>query len=177
LAFIILALVIGIPLVEILVFIEVGSEIGALNTVLITVVTAVIGMALLRVQGLGVIMRAQQAINRKEAPVNEIFEGVFLAVAGLFLLIPGFVTDAIGFLLFLPPLRRALASYMAKHSKFAARANYQGGGRASTRDRGNVIDGEYEVIDDDAPQLNADPDPKDIGGGSKNPESPWADKK
>ena len=130
-----------------------------------------------RVQGLGVIMRAQQAINRKEAPVNEIFEGVFLAVAGLFLLIPGFVTDAIGFLLFLPPLRRALASYMAKHSKFAARANYQGGGRASTRDRGNVIDGEYEVIDDDAPQLNADTDPKDIGGGSKNPESPWADKK
>jgi UPF0716 protein FxsA len=167
LAFIILALVIGIPLVEILVFIEVGSEIGALNTVLITVVTAVIGMALLRVQGLGVLMRAQQAIERKEAPINEIFEGVFLAIAGLFLLIPGFVTDAIGFLLFLPPLRRALASYMATHSKFAARA----------RDRGNVIDGEYEVIDDEAPQLNAAPDPKDIHKGRKNPDSPWAEKK
>ncbi|USG61387.1 FxsA family protein [Sneathiella marina] len=175
-ALIILALVIGIPLVEILVFIEVGSEIGALNTVLITVVTAVIGMALLRVQGLGVLMRAQQAIERKEAPVNEIFEGVFLAIAGLFLLIPGFVTDAIGFLLFLPPLRRALASYMAKHSKFAARASYQQGGQRPPGGTGPVIDGEYEVVEDDAPQLNNDPDSQGEGT-SKNPDSPWSGKK
>jgi UPF0716 protein FxsA len=176
LALIILALVIGIPLVEILVFIEVGSEIGALNTVLITVVTALIGMALLRVQGLGVLMRAQQAIERKEAPVNEIFEGVFLAIAGLFLLIPGFVTDAIGFLLFLPPLRRALASYMAKHSKFAAQASYRQGGQRSSGGGGSVIDGEYEVIDDDAPQLNAEPDQED-NKGAKNPDSPWSKEK
>ena len=175
-ALIILALVIGIPLVEILVFIEVGSEIGALNTVLITVVTAVIGMALLRVQGLGVLMRAQQAIERKEAPVNEIFEGVFLAIAGLFLLIPGFVTDAIGFLLFLPPLRRALASYMATHSKFAARAGYQNGARRPPDGTGPVIDGEYEVVDDEAPQLNKDPSAGDEGT-PKNPDSPWSGKK
>jgi UPF0716 protein FxsA len=171
LALLILAAFIAIPLVEIMVFIQVGSEIGALNTILITVVTAVIGLMLLRVQGLGVLMRARAALEKQESPVNEIFEGVLLALAGLFLLIPGFVTDAIGFLLFLPPLRKALAGYMARHSKFVATNMQYQGGRRSPPGKGPIIDGEYEVVDEDAPEIENHP------SGPSNPESPWSDKK
>lgn len=182
-ALLILAAVIGIPLVEIMVFIKVGSEIGALNTILITVVTAVIGAALLRIQGVGVLMRARAALERRETPVHEIFEGIFLAIAGLFLLIPGFVTDAIGFLLFLPPLRRALAGYVASRTRFVA-VNRGAGGRgprggASSAGGGPIIDGDYEVIEPDAKSLN-DRNRSNGGDGPHGPgnaDSPWAKNK
>ena len=160
-ALLFLASLIGIPLIEILVFVEVGSEIGALNTVIITIVTAIIGVALIRIQGLGVLMRARATLDRQEAPVNEIFEGIFLAVAGLFLIIPGFVTDTIGFLLLIPPLRRSLASYMARRSNIVA----AGASPGSRQGGGTVIDGEYEVIEEDAPSIE--------GTKKPNPDSPW----
>lgn len=160
-ALLFLAALIGIPLIEILVFVQVGSEIGALNTVIITIVTALIGVFLIRIQGLGVLMRARAALDRQETPVNEIFEGIFLALAGLFLIIPGFVTDTVGFLLLIPPLRRALAAYMAQHSNFVA-ANV----RQSRRNGGGtVIDGEYEVIEEDPASIE--------NRGKPNPDSPW----
>ena len=68
-ALLFLAALIGIPLIEIMVFIEVGSEIGALNTIIITVVTAVIGVFLIRIQGIGVLMRARATLDRQETPV------------------------------------------------------------------------------------------------------------
>ncbi|MCC3303957.1 FxsA family protein [Sneathiella sp. HT1-7] len=160
-ALLFLAALIGIPLIEILVFVQVGSEIGALNTVIITIVTALIGVFLIRIQGLGVLMRARAALDRQETPVNEIFEGIFLALAGLFLIIPGFVTDAIGFLLLIPPLRRALAAYMAQHSNFVAAGMHQ----TRRKSGGTVIDGEYEVIEDDPASIENRSEP--------NPDSPW----
>lgn len=164
-ALLFLAALIGIPLIEILVFVQVGSEIGALNTVIITVITAVIGVMLIRIQGLGVLMRARETMNRQETPVNEIFEGVFLALAGLFLIIPGFVTDTVGFLLLIPPLRRALAGYMARNSNFVTTGMHQ-----SRQSRGStVIDGEYEVIEDDPAELE--------NRGNPNPDSPWKKEK
>lgn len=177
-ALLILAAVIGIPLIEILVFIEVGSEIGALNTVIITVITAVIGAVLLRIQGLGVLMRAQEALKRQESPVNEVFEGIFLALAGLFLLIPGFVTDAIGFLLFLPPLRRALAVYCATRVKISG-ANIRHGARGGRTPpgKGPIIDGEYEVVENEVVEIENHPGLDGDNSTRKNPDSPWADKK
>jgi len=166
LALLFLAALIGIPLIEILVFIEVGSEIGALNTVIITVVTALIGVVLIRIQGLSVLMRARATLDRQETPVNEIFEGIFLALAGLFLIIPGFVTDTIGFLLLVPPLRRALAGYMASRSNFVA-ANVR---QSARRPGGTVIDGEYEVVDDEEPSSIE-------GAKNPNPDSPWSKEK
>ena len=160
-ALLFLAALIGIPLIEILVFVKVGSEIGALNTVIITVVTALIGVMLIRIQGLGVLMRARATLDRQETPVNEIFEGIFLALAGLFLIIPGFVTDAVGFLLLIPPLRRALAGYMARHSSFVATGMHQ----SRRKSGGTVIDGEYEVIDEDPTGIENRNNP--------NPDSPW----
>ncbi|MDF2367338.1 FxsA family protein [Sneathiella sp.] len=164
-ALLFLAALIGIPLIEILVFVKVGSEIGAFNTVIITIVTALIGVFLIRIQGLGVLMRARASLDRQETPVNEIFEGIFLAVAGLFLIIPGFVTDTIGFLLLIPPLRRALAAYMAQHSNFVA-TNIRQPGRKSG---GTVIDGEYEVIEEDPASIENRNDP--------NSDSPWKKEK
>lgn len=164
-ALLFLAAFIGIPLIEIFVFIQVGGEIGALNTIIITIVSAVIGVALIRVQGLGVLMRARTALDKRESPVTEIFEGFFLAIAGLFLLIPGFVTDTIGLLLLIPPLRRTLAGYMARNSKVAA-TGFQGG---NPQPRDTVIDGDYEVIDDEPERLEDNKSP--------NPDSPWSKEK
>jgi len=146
----ILAVLIGIPVVEIYTFVEVGDEIGALNTVLLTILTAIAGMALLRYQGLSVLMQAQERINAGQSPVNEILNGVLLALAGLFLLIPGFVTDTVGFLLFMPPLRNFLAARMSTLGRFSAHGhNYHGGGRY--QGQSTVIDGEYTIVTEEEP--------------------------
>mgnify|MGYP003108927368 CR=1 FL=1 len=165
-ALLFLAALIGIPLIEIFVFVQVGSEIGALNTIIITIVTAIVGVALIRMQGLDVLMRAQTTLNKRESPVNEIFEGFLLAIGGLFLLIPGFVTDAIGLLLLIPPLRRLFAGYMARHSKIVT-AGFHG---RNAQSRDTVIDGDYEVIDEDPERLGS-------GEDTQNPDSPWRKEK
>ncbi len=165
----ILAVLIGIPVIEIYTFVEVGDEIGALNTVLLTVLTAIAGMALLRHQGLSVLMQAQERINAGQSPVNEVLNGVLLALAGLFLLIPGFVTDTAGFLLFMPPLRNFLAARMANLGRFSAQGHsyhshghYQG--------RSTVIDGEYTIVTGE----EADDDENEQGRLEKRDEdNPW----
>jgi len=86
--------------------IQVGDEIGAFNTVLLVILTAVIGGFLVRLQGVGMLMSAREQMARGETPAVEILEGFVLLMCGAMLLLPGFVTDAIGFLLLIPPLRR-----------------------------------------------------------------------
>lgn len=104
--FLVLLFLIGLPLAEIWVMIEVGQEIGAFPTVAAIVGTAALGMLLFRIQGMATLARAQEHIARGEAPVGVLLSGLGLLVAGLLLLIPGFLTDAIGLLLFIPPVRR-----------------------------------------------------------------------
>ena len=101
-----------VPLVEIYILIQVGQVIGALWTVLLVVLTAVIGVQLLRSQGLSTLARAQQKMNAGEMPAHELLEGLALLVAGAFLLTPGFFTDAFGFALLLPVTRSILISGM-----------------------------------------------------------------
>lgn len=105
-AFVLLFLV--VPLVEIYLLIEVGQVIGALPTVGLCVLTAVVGGALLRYQGFQTMMRAQQNLQRGQLPAIEMFEGVALAIGGALLLTPGFATDVIGFLCLIPWSRRAM---------------------------------------------------------------------
>lgn len=105
-ALILLALFIGIPLIEIYFLIEVGSEIGALATIALAILTAIIGTWLMRIQGFGVLMRVRQMTDQGETPALEVMHGALILIAGLFLLLPGFLTDSIGFLLLIPPLRR-----------------------------------------------------------------------
>ena len=103
-----LLLFLVVPLVEIWILIEVGQEIGALTTIALCVLTAVVGAALLRVQGLQTLMRAQDNLSRGEIPAIEMFEGMALAFGGAMLLTPGFATDTLGFLCLVPWTRRAM---------------------------------------------------------------------
>ena len=103
-----LLLFIGLPLIELYFLIQVGGEIGALPTIGLTILTAVIGTALVRHQGFGVLNRVRESMAHEEIPALEMLDGALILVAGLFLLLPGFLTDAVGFLLLIPPLRQAL---------------------------------------------------------------------
>jgi len=114
---IILFLFIAVPILEIAVLIQVGSIIGTWPTVGLVILTAVVGTALLRAQGMATLARAQEALNRGEAPLREVFDGACLLVAGVLLLTPGFVTDSLGLSLFLSPVRSALLLWAAKAAK------------------------------------------------------------
>jgi len=103
-----LLLFVGTPLIELYFLIQVGSVIGALPTILLSILTAVIGGWLVKRQGLAVLMRAREMLDRGETPALEVLDGAVLLLSGFALLLPGFVTDAIGFLLLIPPLRHAL---------------------------------------------------------------------
>lgn len=112
----IIAALIFLPLLEIAVFIWVGGLIGVLPTILLTVLTAMAGTVMLRQQGLSLLMRMQRELDAGHAPGNEVMEGAMIVLASILLLIPGFVTDAVGLLLFVPPVRAALASFIISRS-------------------------------------------------------------
>lgn len=102
-----LILLLLIPIIEIMLFIEIGGSIGTGLTLALTLLTAIIGLALIRQQGLKTLFRAQQKMNWGELPAFEMLEGMLFAIAGVCLLTPGFFTDSVGFLILIPPLRRA----------------------------------------------------------------------
>jgi len=135
---------IGVPLVEIYLLIEVGGVIGAFPTVLAVVFTAVLGVTLIRIQGFSTLQKAQNSMNQGVLPATEMIEGMMLLFAALCLLIPGFFTDAVGFLLLIPPLRAIIASQMIASSVVKSRfSGYQNSDGAS---RGDYLDGEYEDL-------------------------------
>ena len=103
-----LIIFVGVPLFELYLLIQVGSEIGALPTIGLSILTAIIGTYLVRVQGFAVLMRVRDMVDRGETPALEVLDGALLLIAGLMLILPGFLTDALGFLLLIPPLRRLL---------------------------------------------------------------------
>jgi UPF0716 protein FxsA len=99
-------LFVGVPLIELYVLIQVGAEIGALPTVGLSILTALIGATLARRQGFAVLARVHAAADRGEVPALPMLDGALLLIAGLMLLLPGFVTDVLGFLLLVPAIRR-----------------------------------------------------------------------
>jgi UPF0716 protein FxsA len=103
-----LLLFIGLPLIEVYFLIKVGTVIGALPTIAIAILTAILGTWLVRHQGFGVLMRVRDAVAHDQVPALELLDGALILVAGLFLLLPGFLTDIVGFVLLIPPLRRWL---------------------------------------------------------------------
>ena len=98
-------LFIFIPIIEIAIFITVGSNIGILNTIAIILLTAVIGIYFVRRQGLSLLFNAQRNMTQGIMPMEEIKGGVFLLISGLLLITPGFFTDCVGFLMFLKPVQ------------------------------------------------------------------------
>ncbi|MFQ5957803.1 MAG: FxsA family protein [Alphaproteobacteria bacterium] len=139
----------GVPLIEIAVFIEVGGRIGLWSTLALIVLTAIVGTALLRQQGLATLSSARATVERGGVPVQEVLDGVCLLVAGALLLTPGFVTDAAGALLLVPAVRRVLQRWALDRLMASGRVMMtMGGGDRSSQD-GDVIDGEYTVERDD----------------------------
>lgn len=135
-----LMLIIGLPLGEIYFLIEVGSIIGAIPTILITVMTAVIGISLIRIQGMSTVQKLQLSISLGQSPAVEILEGVMLMLAAICLLIPGFVSDSIGFLLLIPPLRQVFAKYFIQRQIFSAKQSFHANQPKANK---SFIEGEY----------------------------------
>lgn len=143
------------PIVEIYFLIQVGSQVGVGLTIALVVFTAVLGASLVRAQGLVVFTRVQTQIAHKQLPAMEILEGILLFVAGALLLTPGFFTDAVGFVLLLPPLRRTIIRYGIRHGTrhIMMRRMFGVDGEsgitpgAPPAGRGRIIDVEYEKVD------------------------------
>lgn len=114
-----------IPLIELYVIISVGEEIGAFWTIILVLLTAVIGVNLLRFQGISTLRRAQMNMVKGQVPAMEMMEGMALAAAGIMLITPGFITDSIGFLLLIPGSRRAIIKFFMARS--TVRTNFSAG--------------------------------------------------
>lgn len=150
-----------IPLVEIYFLVQVGQQIGAWMTILLVIVTAVIGVTLLRQQGMRTLMKANQAMQAGQMPATEMFDGFILAAVGILLLTPGFFTDAVGFVLLVPAVRKALMRLLLRNLSLHSVSGFQSGGfaggpfdqadQANSRDTGasgrHTIDGDYKRED------------------------------
>ena len=140
----ILFIFVGVPLIELAVLIEIGSGIGALSTVALCLLTAGVGLSLIRMQGLKVVAELQQASTTGDPIVEPMVHGFFLLIAGLCLFFPGFVTDALGALLLIPPVRlmlgrAGLASAAARGSRTFYHSRSSGAQRTTI-----IIDGEFQ---------------------------------
>ncbi len=149
-------LLIGIPLTELYVLIKVGRAIGAGTTIGLVILTAVLGAWLLRLQGLVTLARVRAALEAGELPAIELVEGLILLITAVLLLTPGFITDAIGFLVLLPGVRRALAKGLA--AQLVVRSIQPGGrgpwrpgapGERSGAHDTHTYEGDYRVENDD----------------------------
>ena len=129
--------IILVPVVEIYVLIKVGSEIGAITTILLIFITAIIGIYYAKYEGLNTLRSGFVQLNKNEIPAFEVMSGAAIAFAALLLIVPGFVTDFFGFLLIFPPSRKIL------FKKFSKKTN------KNTFKKNNFIDGEFEDIEDD----------------------------
>ena len=132
-----LLLIIAIPIIEIYLFIKIGSQIGAFNTIFLIFMTAFIGVIYARYEGFNTIKSGMQQIIKNEMPIYEIFSGAALAFAALLLILPGFATDLLGLLIIFPPTRRFfLRKISTKYS-------------SHNKKKQDFINGEFEDIDED----------------------------
>ena len=129
--------IILVPIVEIYLFIKIGAKIGAFNTILLIFITAITGIIYARYEGLNTLRSAYSQMIKQETPAYEIISGAAIAFAALLLIIPGFATDIIGFLIILPITRKLILGKVSTKIK------------KKEPDNNNFIDGEFEDIEDD----------------------------
>ena len=132
-----LILIIGIPLIEIYLFIKIGSQIGAFNTVLLILATAIAGVSYARYEGFNTIKSGLNQLVKNKIPIYEIFSGATLAFAAFLLILPGFATDLIGILFIIPFTRKFILE------KFINKKNF------NKKQNKNYIEGEFEDISED----------------------------
>ena len=129
--------IILVPIVEIYLFIKIGAKIGAFTTILLIFITAITGIIYARYEGLNTLRSAYSQIIKQETPAYEIISGAAIAFAALLLIIPGFATDIIGFLIILPVTRKLILGKVSTKIK------------KKEPDNNNFIDGEFEDIEND----------------------------
>ena len=132
-----LILIIGIPLIEIYLFIKIGSAIGTFNTIAFTIITALTGIIYARHEGFNTLKSGFSQLVRNEVPIYEIITGATIAFAAFLLILPGFATDFLGFLLIFPFTRKLIIGRFAKKTK-----TYK-------KTKKDFIEGQYEDIDED----------------------------
>lgn len=154
---ILLLFFIVVPLAEMLLLFEVAEYVGGLWTIGLVVLTAVIGIQILKRQGLRTLLRARQRMESGELPAQEIVEGMLIAAAGAMLLTPGFITDTLGFILLTPFLRGPFVSWLIGRGVWAQvnqRAEFHTHSHPSRDADGNVYDGEYSRKTPESGQLD-----------------------
>ena len=137
----VLITIILIPIIEIYLFIEIGGQIGAFNTISLIFITAIIGVIYARYEGLNTLRSGFTQLIKNEAPIYEIISGAAIAFAALLLIIPGFATDLFGFLLIFPLTRKLFFGKMINKLK------------SETKIKKPYIEGEFEDIEDDERKL------------------------
>ncbi len=130
-----LLLIIGIPIIEIYLFIKIGEQIGAFSTISLIFITAFLGIIYARYEGFNTLKAGMSQIVKNEIPIYEIVSGAALAFAALLLILPGFATDIIGLLIIFPPTRKLILKNISKKEKNISKKDY--------------INGEFEEIEDD----------------------------
>lgn len=143
-------LLVAVPIIEIALFIQVGGLIGLWPTIAIVVLTAIAGTVLLRAQGFATLAQLRSRLDRGGDPTGPLANGALILVAGIVLLTPGFFTDAIGFLLLVPPVRAAVIRYLSRRITVVAMRTAGSGAaghRAERPARGATVDGSYEEVD------------------------------
>ena len=153
-----------LPIVEITLLIDIGGNIGAGATILLILTTAMVGMVLVRYQGFSILRDAQSQISKGQPPAKALAHGILVLFAGLMLIIPGFFTDGVGFLLLLPPVRSLLldfvvGSIMTKFTAdmfstrfYSSTSSRDRGARPSSANDDDVIDTNHIVIDKNDPE-------------------------
>ncbi len=130
-----LLLIIGVPAIEIYVMIKIGHQIGALNTIIMIFLTAIIGIYFVKIQGVNTVRSGLINLYQNKMPIYEIVSGASLAIAAILLIIPGFITDIFGFILLFPITRKILAKKLIKKQEFKYKKNEE-----------EILDG--EIIED-----------------------------
>ena len=138
-----------IPLIEVMLFITIGKYIGLWNTIIIIIITGIIGAILVKSQGITILNKALEEIKSNKIPILSIFEGIAILIAGAFLLTPGFLTDTLGCILLIPKTRNLIISYITTHLKkrtvYKEKSTYY----PDEEDKKNkIFEGDYEEIDD-----------------------------
>ena len=129
--------IILVPIIEIYLLIKIGSQIGAITTILLIFLTAIIGVYYAKYEGLNTLKSGFIQLSKNEAPAYEIISGAAIAFAAILLIIPGFLTDCLGFLLIFPLTRKIIFNSLSKKIKI------------KEKKKNNFIDGDFEDIDDD----------------------------
>jgi len=139
------------PIAEMMLLIEIGSQIGTLTTIALVFLTAILGVNLIRKQGAQTMLHAQDKIRQGAVPANEMLEGLMLGFAGVCLLVPGFISDVMGALLLLPMFRKSIAAiFLVKFisSRVNMNASWNRNSSAFNKE-GDTFEGEYHNEDKD----------------------------